>query len=68
MEGIEKAKLCVAYAEDKKAEDPVILDVTGLSPITDYFVVCTAASAPQLRAVRDEIAEKMKSEHGIPVQ
>lgn len=63
LEGLELARMCAHYAEDKKAEDVVILDVSGLSPITDYLVVCTATSSPHLRAVRDEVTEKMKEDH-----
>jgi ribosome-associated protein len=64
MEGKKLAKLCAKYADDKKAEEIVILDVTGLSPVTDYFVICTATSAPHLRAVRREIDDQLSKEHG----
>jgi len=63
MTGEETAKLCAKYADDKKAQDIVILDVRGLSPITDYFVVCTASSTPHLRAVQSEIDDMMIVEH-----
>lgn len=65
MEGIETARACAKHADDKKAESIVILDVRDISPITDFFVICTATSAPHLRAVRDEIAERMREEHGL---
>jgi ribosome-associated protein len=65
MEGTEKAQWCAHYADNKKAEDIAILDVRGLSTITDFFVVCTAHSSPQLRATRDEIDVRMKEDHGI---
>lgn len=65
MEGIEKAKLCARYADDKKAEDIVILDLRDISPVTDYFVICTANSSPHLRAVRDGIEDAMRDEHGV---
>lgn len=65
MEGIEKARLCAGYADDKKAEDVVIVDLRGISPITDFFVICTASSSPHLRAVRDEVEERMREDHGI---
>ena len=65
MEGIEKAKLCARYADDKKAEDIVILDLRGISPVTDFFVICTANSSPHLRAVRDGVEDGMREEHGI---
>jgi ribosome-associated protein len=64
MEDLELARACALYADDKKAENIRILDLRGISPISDYFVICTALSTPQLRAVRDEIIERMKEEHG----
>jgi ribosome-associated protein len=64
METIELARLCARYADNKKAEDIVLLDLRGLSPVTDFFVICTATSNPQMRAVRDEIVEQMRDEHG----
>ena len=66
MEDLEIARACALYADDKKAENIRILDLRGLSPISDYFVLVTALSTPQLRAVRDEIVERMKEEHATP--
>lgn len=66
MEDLEIARACALYADDKKAENIRILDLRGLSPISDYFVLVTAMSTPQLRAVRDEIVERMKEEHQMP--
>jgi len=65
MEDLELAQACALYADDKKAENIRILDLRGLSPIADYFVLVTANSTPQLRAVRDEIIERMRDEHDI---
>lgn len=65
MEGIDKARWCAKYAEDKKAENLVIMDLRGISPITDYFVICTASSAPHLRAVRDAIEDGMREDHDL---
>lgn len=64
MESIEIARLCAKYADDKKAGDIQLLDLRGLSPVTDFFVICTATSNPHLRAVRDEIVEQMRDEQG----
>ncbi len=64
MTGEETARLCARYADDKKAEDIVILDVRGICTITDYFVICTASSPPHLRAVQNEIDERMHQDHG----
>ncbi len=51
------------YADDKKAEDIVIMNVEGISPVADYFVICTATSMPHLRAVRNEIKDRLWVEH-----
>lgn len=59
------ALLCREFADNRKAEDIVVLDVHDLSSITDYFVVCTGTSEPHLRAIADEILTKLDQEHGI---
>ena len=48
-------------AHDNNAEDVVILDLRGVSPVTDYFVICTGTSRPQMRAVADKIVEHGRS-------
>lgn len=51
------------YADDKKAEDIVIMDVQGISPVADYFVICTATSMPHLKAIRNEVKDRFWVEH-----
>lgn len=63
MHDLDIARACAAFADDKKAENIRILDLRGLSPVNDYFVLCSAMSAPQLRAVRDHIEDEMKEQH-----
>jgi ribosome-associated protein len=38
-------------------KDVVVLDVSGISPITDYLVVATGTSARQMKTVCEEIEE-----------
>lgn len=64
MEDLAIARACAEYADEKKAENIRILDLRGISPVIDYFVLCSALSAPQLRAVRDHIEDEMKEHHG----
>jgi ribosome-associated protein len=52
MLAIEAARL----ASDSHCEDVVILDLRGISPVTDYFVVATGTSSRQMRSVADDIA------------
>lgn len=65
FEGEILARAAADYADAKKAEDIVILDARGISPVTDYFVICSVTSPPQLRAVRNEIWEKLIENHGV---
>lgn len=46
-------------AANKKALDIKILNVTGLSPIADYFVICSGNSTVQVKAIADEVEDKM---------
>ena len=47
-------------AHDDNADDIVILDLRGISPVTDYFVICTGTSNRQLKSLCDDIAEHGK--------
>ncbi|MFN3705041.1 MAG: ribosome silencing factor [Thermoflexales bacterium] len=60
------ARAIVAAAADKKAEDIVLLDLRGISTITDYFVVCSGLSERQLRSIADNIQGKVSAEFGDP--
>ncbi len=55
-----KARRAARAALDKKAVDAVILDVQGVSTITDYFVVCSGKSATHLRTITDAIREDLR--------
>lgn len=56
---------CYAYADDRKAAAPAILDVSELSSVTDFFFIVTGAGATHLRAICDGIVECFKKKHGI---
>lgn len=53
-------------AAEKKATNIKIMNVKGLSPIADYFVLCSGNSSIQVKAIADEIEEKMFQE-GIEI-
>jgi len=63
MDSKKLALLCRELADNKKAEDIVILDVSKLSSVTDYFVIATGTSEPHLRAIVGEIQDKLRDEH-----
>lgn len=56
--------LQVAYnaAEDKKAEDIVVLNMEGISLLADYFVICTGNSDRQVQSIAREIMDKAHEE------
>jgi ribosome-associated protein len=65
MESKKLALLCRDLAENKKAENTVILDVRDLSSITDYFVITSGGTEPHLRAIVNEITDRLREEHGL---
>ena len=65
MDSRRLALLCREFADNKKAEDIVILDVRKLSSVTDYFVIASGTSEPHLRAILDELTDKLRDEHGV---
>jgi ribosome-associated protein len=52
-------------ARDKQAADVVVLDVAELLSITDYFVICSAASSRQLKTVIEAVEERVRNELGF---
>ena len=56
---LEQAKLIVKAADSKKAQDIVCLEVTELTPLADYFVICSASNMPQIKAIAEEVEEQM---------
>ncbi|MBM7855689.1 ribosome-associated protein [Desulfohalotomaculum tongense] len=46
-------------AEEKKAHDIVVLDISGVSVICDYFIICSANSTTQVKAIAENIQDKM---------
>ncbi len=65
MHSKQLAVLCRKFAEDKKAENLMVLDVSKLSSITDYFVIASGTSSPHLRAIVNEIADKLREQAGL---
>ena len=56
---------CRELADNRKAEDIAVLDVAEVSSIADYFVIASGTSEPHLRAISDEITEKLRQDHGL---
>lgn len=60
MTAEEKVRLVVRAADAKKARDSVVLDLRGLTLMTDYFFICSGTSSTHIRTVTDAIVEAMK--------
>lgn len=65
MDSKQLALLCKELADNKKAENIVILDVRKISSITDFFVMASGTSEPHLRAILNEILDGLRSEHQL---
>jgi ribosome-associated protein len=59
------ATLCAELADLHKAENICVLDVRGVSSITDYFVLATGNNEPHVRAIWNEITRRIKELHSI---
>ena len=62
MPALDLARRIAELAEDKKAADIVILDLTGLTTVADYFVIASGGSERQLDAIADGIVSGMRDE------
>ena len=65
MDSKKLALLCRELADNKKAENLLVLDVRKLSSVTDYFVIVSGSSSPHLRAIVNEIADKLRDDHEL---
>jgi ribosome-associated protein len=58
----DQACLCAKVADDYRGKDTVVLDLTGVTPIVDFFVITTAASQRQMRAIAEEVDRVLSAE------
>jgi len=61
---IDPLKIAVNAADDKKASDVVILDITKIASFANYFLLCTGDSSRQMQAIADEVEKRLR-EAGI---
>ena len=61
-DGLDLARQCVWAAQEKKALDPIILDLRDISTITDYLVICSAQSEPQIKAIANGVEQALKED------
>jgi ribosome-associated protein len=62
LNSLEQARRIAALAQEKLAEDVVILDLRPVCTFTDYFVIATGRNPRQTAAIWDEVHGRMKQE------
>lgn len=60
-EALARAIRCAEIADEFRARDILILDLTSVTPEFDYFVIATGTSRRQMHAVVEEVDKQMKS-------
>ena len=59
--------IAVHAAEAKKAVEPRVLDLRGVSTFTDFFVICSGTNARQIQAIADEVQIHLKQAGRRPI-
>jgi ribosome-associated protein len=65
LEPSELAHVIVEALEERQAADIVMLDLRAITPMADYFIVCTAESDRQARTLQEILAEQLKKEYAV---
>jgi len=60
LSSLEQARRIAGLAQDKLAEEVVILDMRPVCIYTDFFVVCSGRNSRQVKAIWDEVRDRMK--------
>ncbi|MFN8856630.1 MAG: ribosome silencing factor [Planctomycetaceae bacterium] len=63
-DGLPLAKLAAQTADAMRGKDTVLLDMRQSTPIVDYFVITTATSPRQMKAIAAEVKSKLKASNG----
>ena len=53
---------CAQIADEYRGEDTLVLDLTSVTAILDFFVITTASSKRQMNAIADEVDRVLKAE------
>ncbi len=59
MEGLEIVKNAVKALDEKKGQDILAIKVTNVTVLADYFVLATATSSTHVRALAEEVEDKL---------
>jgi ribosome-associated protein len=64
---LERVRLAVGAAEDRKALDLKVLQLGEVSDFTDYFVICSGTSERQVQAIAEAVDESLRSHGARPL-
>ncbi|RBW70480.1 ribosome silencing factor [Bacillus taeanensis] len=67
MESKQLVYLAAKSADDKKAQDIIVLNMEGISLIADYFIICHGNSEKQVQAIAEEVKDKAQ-ENGVSIK
>lgn len=59
MTGLQIAEKIYNAADDKKASDILVFDMEGVADVTDYYLICSANTDIQVRAIADNIEDEL---------
>lgn len=59
LTGLDRARAAAEAASDKQASDIILMDLRPTCDFTDYFVICSADSGPQVEAIADGVERAM---------
>jgi ribosome-associated protein len=65
---LELVKKSIKILDAKKADELVAIEVTNVTILADYFIICSASSTTQLKALADELEFKLKEEGITPLR
>lgn len=64
LEGADLARRCQALADNKKAADPVLLDLRTVGGPSEFFLIVSGDSEPHLKAIAGEVEKGIREESG----
>jgi ribosome-associated protein len=65
LEALQIARTVVDALEEKKAEDILLLDLRGIAPFTDFFVICSGTSERMLKAIMDSALVEVRDRYDL---
>src|SRR5262245_65422239 len=70
LTSLDRACLCARVAAENKGRDVVVLDMRGITPLYDFFVIATGSSRRQIHTITEEIDASLREpgDSGLSVE